>query len=96
MRRSYGVIIRPELPVSSGLHHPEDLEDYDVVYLSWRINMREHGSRRAIWVDEKQETLIKRFQNVYTAQAYLEKHEPCLLELGCYASEIELEEFQQK
>lgn len=93
MRLSYGVICRPDLP-ECRQPHIEDLEGFEVLYLSWQVNNREQGVKRAIWVDEKQERLIKRFQNIYTAKSYLENVEPALLELGCYASEIELEEYK--
>lgn len=98
MRISYGVIAIAEVPanISGSLVHIEDLEGYEVRYLSWRENNREQGFKRCIWVPETAESEIKRFKNLWTAKSYLENIEPILAENKAYATEIELEEFVKK
>ena len=95
MRVLYGVIAKPELPEC--LHpHIEDLDDYELLYLSWQENYKGRGVYHVKWVKESQGTLIKRFKSVEAATSYLEKYEPALLALGCYATTIELEELKKK
>ena len=92
MRSLYGVIVYAgRLPEKE---HPEDLADYDILYLSWRQRQKP-GTAKFIWVSETAESEIKRFQNVYTAKSYLTTVEPSLAALGAYATVIELEEFKK-